>query len=52
MKNNRLILKFQQRFTRVKDNVFTEEVNKVAFNANDDKRIQSTDPVETYLWNK
>ena len=29
-------------------NVFTEEVNKIRFSDNCDKRIQSTDFVETY----
>ena len=29
-------------------NVFTEEVNEIALNPNDDKRIQSIDSIETY----
>ena len=41
MKNNKLksqqvILKSQQRFRSEKNNVFTEEVNKIASSANDD----------------
>ena len=38
IKNNKLILKAQQRFKSEKQNVFTEEVNKIALSANDDKR--------------
>ena len=45
VKNNILILKSQQRFKREK-NLFTEEVNRVALSANDDKRIQSIDSIE------
>ena len=44
IKNNKLILKTRE------DNVFTEEVNKIALNVNDDKRIQSIDSVETYVY--
>ena len=39
-KNNKLILKSQQRFRGEKYNVFTEEVNKIALSPIDDKRIQ------------
>ena len=48
MKNNRLILKFQQRFKSGKHNVLTEEVNKIEQSSNDFKRIQSIDSIETY----
>ena len=37
-KNNRLILKSQQRFKSKKHNVFTEAVNKIALSANNDKK--------------
>ena len=47
MKNDKLILK-TRRFKTEKDNVFTEEVKKIALDRNDDKRIQSIDSVETY----
>ena len=40
MKNIRLTLRSQQRFDRKKHNVFTEEVNKTALSANDDKRMK------------
>ena len=46
IKDNRLILKSQQRFRSEKYNVFTEEVNKIALIAHDDKRIQSIDSTE------
>ena len=48
IKNNGLILKSQQRFKIEKDNVFTEEINKITLSSNDDKRIQSNDSVQTY----
>ena len=31
-------------------NIFSEEVCKVALSVNDDKRMQSIDPVETYAY--
>ena len=40
----------QQRFRSEKYNVFTEEFNKIALTANDDKRMQSTDSIETYAY--
>ena len=49
-KNNRLILKSQQRFRSKKHNIFTAEINKIAWSANADKRIQSIDSVETYAY--
>ena len=49
-KNNKLILKTQQRFKSERYNVFTEEVNKVALSSNDDKRMQSIDLIETYSY--
>ena len=50
LKNNRLTLKSQQRFRSEKHNVFTVftvEGRKIALSANNDKRIQSIDSVET-----
>ena len=32
----------------MRKNVYPEQVNKIALSANDDKRIQSCDSVETY----
>ena len=43
-----LILKTQQRFKSKRYNVFTEEIDKIALTSNDDKRMQSTDLIETY----
>ena len=50
MKSNRLILKSQQRFRSEKHNVFTEKVNKIALSTNHDKRIQSIDSMEKYIY--
>ena len=46
----KLILKSQQRLRSEKQNVFTEEVKWIALSANDDKRIQTIDSAETYLF--
>ena len=46
----KLILKSQQRLRSEKQNVFTEEVKWIALSANDDKRIQTIDSTETYLF--
>ena len=43
------MLKTQQRFKSEKHNVFTEEINKIALNSNDDKRMQSVDSIETHV---
>ena len=50
IKNSKFILKSQQRFKSGKYNLFTEEINKIALSANDNKRIQSIDSVETYAY--
>ena len=42
--NNKLILKSQERFRSEK------QVNKVELSANDGKRIQSIDSIETYIY--
>ena len=47
IKNNKLILKAQQRLKSERHNVFTEEINKIALSPNDDKRMQSIDLIET-----
>ena len=46
--NNKTILKLQQRFKSDYNEVYTEEVNKIAVNSNDDKRIQTLDKITTY----
>ena len=48
IRNNKLILKTQQRFKIDRHNVFTEEINKIALNSSDDKRMESIDFIETY----
>ena len=48
IKNNKSILKIQQRLKNKRHNVITEEVNKIALSSNDDKRMQSIDSTETY----
>ena len=48
IKNNKLILKSQQRFRSEKHNVFIEKVSKIALTLNDDKRKQSIDSREAY----
>ena len=50
IKNNKLILKAQQRFQSEGHNVFTEEINKTALSSNDDKRMQTIDLIETYAY--
>ena len=34
------MLKTQQRFKSERHNLFTKEINKIALNSNDDKRMQ------------
>ena len=46
--NNNTILRSQLRFKSDLHNVYTEEVNKIALNSNDDKRLQTFDKVTTY----
>ena len=51
IKNNKSILKTQQRFKSERHNVFTEECfYKIALSSNDDKRMQSIDLIETYAY--
>ena len=38
-KNNKLILKANQRFRTEKHNVFTKEINRIVLSSNDDKRM-------------
>ena len=50
IRNNKSILKTQQRLHSEKHNVFTEAINKIALSSNDDKRIQSFNSIETYAY--
>ena len=45
-----MILKTHQRFESKRHNVFTEEIDKIALNSNDDKRIKQIDLIETYAY--
>ena len=46
--NNKIILKSQQRFKSDHDNVYTEQIHKIALSSNDDMRLQTFDKVTTY----
>ena len=46
--NNELILKSQQRFISKKHDVYTENINNIALNNNDDKRIVSSNKISSY----
>ena len=48
--NNKIILKPQQRFKSDHHNVYTEKINKIALNSNDDKRLQTIDKITTYQY--
>ena len=52
IKNNKLILKSQKRFKSEYDNVFIEEINKIALSLNNDKRMQLIALMETYVITK
>ena len=46
--NNKITLKSQQRFKSGHHRVYTEEVNKIVLNSNDNKRLQTIDKVKIY----
>ena len=46
--NNKTISKSQLKFKSDYNNVYTEEVNKIPLNSNDDKRLQTSNKVTTY----
>ena len=46
--NNKTISKSQLRFKSDYNNVYTEEVNKIPLNSNDDKKLQTSNKVTTY----
>ena len=46
--NDKIILRSQLRFKCDHHDVYTKEVNKIALNSNDDKRLQTFDRVTTY----
>ena len=49
IKNKGIISRWQRKFRTQKHNVFTEDVNKIAMRADDNKRIQSTNSIETFV---
>ena len=46
--NDKIISKSQQIFKSNHHKVYTEEVNKIALNSNDDERLQTFDKISTY----
>ena len=46
--NNKTIMRSQLRFKSDHHNVYTEEVNKIALNSSDKKRLQTFDRITTY----
>ena len=48
MYNNKNVYRSQHRFKSYNHDVYTEEGNKMALSANDDKRLQTQDKITTY----
>ena len=48
--NTKTVHRSQERFKSYYHNVYTEEVNKIALSNNDDKRLQTSDNITTYLY--
>ena len=48
LSNNKPILQSQQKFVSEAHCVYTEEINKIALNSNDYKRLQTFDRIATY----
>ena len=48
--NNKIILKSQQRFRSDYHDVYTEQMNEIAINGTDDKRLQTFDKITTYTY--
>ena len=46
--NNKTIYRSQERFKSCYQNMYTEEVNKIALSGNDDKRLKAFDRIKTY----
>ena len=46
--NSKTIMRSQLRFKSDYHNVYTEEVNKIELNSNDNKRLQTFDRITTY----
>ena len=50
MRDNKLILKTQQRLKSEGNKMPAEEINKIALSSNDDKRMQSIDLIGAYAY--
>ena len=48
--NNKIIMWSQLRFKSDHHNVYTEEINKIALNRSDNKRLQTFDGITTYRY--
>ena len=48
LRNDKIMLKSQQRFKSDHHDFYTVEVNKIALSSNDDKRLQTHDKITTY----
>ena len=46
--NNKTVYRSQERFKSFYDDVYTQEVNKIALSSNDDKKLQTSDKITTY----
>ena len=46
--NSKIIMRSQMRFKSDRYNVFTEEINKIALNSSDNKRLQTFDGITIY----
>ena len=46
--NNKNVYRSQQRFKSYNHDVYTEEVNKIVFSSNDNKRLQTFDRITKY----
>ena len=46
--NSKTVYRSKHRFKSYNHDVYTEDVNKIALSANDDKRLQTYDKIETY----
>ena len=46
--NNKTVYRSQERFKSYNHDMYTEELNKIALNSNDDERIQTFDGIKTY----
>ena len=50
VKNNKMMLKIQQRFKSEKHNVFTEGISKIALNSNNDRPMRPIDSIDRYAY--